>query len=185
MGAPDLQSAVVSNPTATLSRRIHLSFSLTPLQIVLNPWERLVVTALAVLLVLCSILLIGFALWNCDSVWDALLTLVVIPGITVIGIALLALKADFFFFPHFIGYINNILISDSGLIFGSDNPGPGFGGAVPLDNLIVTKGLRGTMMIRRRRSGFCLVLPREAIPFAELKALVESKRTNELPGEQI
>jgi len=156
---------------------VELSYSLTRLQRVLNPLERLPLAIFGTLFLLGSVFGTLAISWSCDSVWEALGTLVMMLGITAVMMWLFFLVPMLSFFFHIFSsrYINTLAIGDDYLSYGFN----GTDSTIPfLKNLTVTKGVCDTMMIHNTWRGYTIVLPREVIPLAELKQLIEKNRTD-------
>ncbi len=163
-------------PEPQCDATVHLSYSLTRLQRVPNPLDRLpfVVGGTFYLLV---VLIIPFTVpWPSASVWEILGVLATFFAAAAFGL-LVFLRPMRSFFLHLFSncYINTLTIGNDVLFFGVDEENV----ALPtLKNLTATMGVCGTMMIRNAWRGYTIVLPREAIPFAELKRLIEKNRTD-------
>jgi hypothetical protein len=136
------------------------------MQRVLNPWDR-VYYDLAAVLVLAG---------------ASAAALVILPVTVAIPMALGLGVLLFFVLRHPLlslcislfsrKYINTVMIGRGFLSVGFNEPDVTIPSFV---NLRVERGLCGTLMIRNIRRGYAIVLPANAIPFAELKELIEGK----------
>lgn len=157
---------------------VHLSYSLTRLQRVLNPLERLPFVILGVPFFLAMPFGLLSVPWSCASVWQILGALALIFGAAVAGIFIFLRPMVSWFLCLFSSrYINTVTIGDNFLSCGFNHEDC----VLPsLTSLTVTKGVCGTIMIRDLWRGYTIVLPQEAMAFAELKRLIEKNRTDEL-----
>jgi hypothetical protein len=145
-----------------MANAVHLSYTLTRIQRILNPLERLVYCLFGIFIFFLSLLgvlcmPIYLSIWIILGIW-ALCWL-------LFGRVLIALCYSLFSNT----YGNTIEIEGDYVSFGVNRPEWKF----PRSSLKVRKGVCETYMLRHIGGAYSIVLPREAIPFAELKELIE------------
>jgi hypothetical protein len=153
-----------------------VSFSLTRLQRILNPLERLPAAILGgpffVALLLAVVLV--FAVQPA-TIWQRVGMLVLVLAMGAGGtLAFLPPVVSFLWalFSH--NYIDTIRIGHDYLWCGCRG---GQGLVLPtLKNLTVSRGVLGTVMIRNLIRGYTIVLPENVVWFATLKRVIERNR---------
>jgi hypothetical protein len=173
--------------------RFRISFTLTPLQRLLNPRYRFLyvllglfasVALLTLSLALLYILVVG--LFGEDSGWARGAVPIWRPllGLAVIGsfILLLNYVAVAFFMLGCRGlvfgmkYVNTLVVRDNFVLFGVDNGQT----AVSRKAVTIKRGVWGTILVRHPHG--TITLPQNAVSLAELKEAIEHNAVTSLPG---
>ena len=174
-----------------MNESLRLSFTLTPLQRLLNPWKKFAYVCTGVVVTIIVLLGSSFTLFiafsglfgktsgwarSVNSVWPPLLALTLLVvfflllDFGLVGLVLVAFRGLMFGTR----YINTLVVEGDHVFFGVDEPQM----ALNRKLLRVGRGLCGTIVVRDLH-GHSITLPRSAVSISDLRGAIEGRRSEE------
>ena len=146
---------------------LRLSFTLTRLQWVINPPERLIIVPL--FLTLAVLTPVSFVM---SIISKAPLSVICVFGVGWVCSWIAFRRPILSFYTSLVTdkYFNTLLIEQDSVCVGID----GLQLRFPRNGLKVSRGLFGTAIVRWVPMGYSVTLPTDAIPFKKLKRLIET-----------